>query len=90
MNRISLECQKKPIHKGVGSVSLSIYLKKKKEIPNGPARTMFDGFIAKKAACRNFSIVFETTDSGPVSHRSITMTKITHHLADFTLFADYF
>lgn len=44
---------------------------------------VFDGFIAKKAACRNFYIVFETRDSGPVSHCSITMTKITHHLADF-------
>lgn len=30
MNRISLECQKKPIHKGVGSVSLSLYLKRKR------------------------------------------------------------
>lgn len=55
-------------------IIITIPEKKKKEIPNGPARTVFDDFVAKKAACRNFYIVFETRDSGPVSHRSITMT----------------
>lgn len=54
MNRISLECQKKPIHKGVGSVSLSLYLEKKKKYRMGLLVLCVWRFHCKESCLQKF------------------------------------